>query len=48
MTDSRNVVHSLERASHMHLDHNTEKKNEKLKKIQEKVPSKVQNVQTSV
>ena len=29
MTDSRNVVHSLERATQMHLDHNTEKNNEK-------------------
>jgi len=40
MTDSRNVVHSLERASHMHSDHITEKMN---KKIREKVPSKVKN-----
>ena len=42
MTDSRNLVHSLERASHMHLDHNTEKRM-KNKKIHEKVPSKVKN-----
>ena len=41
MTDSRNVVHSLERATQMHLDHNTEKNNEKSQKLQEKVPSKV-------
>ena len=32
MTASRNVAHSLKRASHMHLDHNTEKKNEKIQK----------------
>ena len=32
MTASRNVAHSLKRASHMYLDHNTEKKNEKFKK----------------
>ena len=32
MTASRNVANSLKQASHMHLDHNTEKKNEKFKK----------------
>ena len=32
MTASRNVAHSLKRASHMHLDHNTGKKEEKFKK----------------
>ena len=42
MTDSHNVVHSLERASHMHSDHNTEKIMEN-QKLQEKVPSKVKN-----
>ena len=32
---------TLKRAIHMHLDHNKEKKNEKIQILQEKVPSKV-------
>ena len=36
MTDSRNVVHSLERASYLHSDYNIEKKGEKLKKYKRK------------
>ena len=36
MTDSRNVVNSLERANNKHSDHNTEKKNEKFKNYQRK------------
>ena len=40
MTDSRNVVHSLERASHVHSDHIIEKRM-KIQKLQEVFPSKV-------
>ena len=36
MTDSRNVVHPLERASYLHSDHNTENRGEKLKKYKRK------------
>ena len=43
MTDSRNVVHSLERANNRHSDHNTEKKNENSKNYKRKSRVKYKN-----